>query len=342
MEEEKPIENDIQNASQSEMVSERTKNVETTSEGVLDQMNDEETVCGEESNTDAVSVSDDVNAVDADGTDDFGTESSKSEEKDGTETNNDDTSEDAYLGCFTVGQNPDDEFDIKVGVIPNSEVKPTKEQMKLYNEQEAACSIIKSLDNTDKAIKLKYFSKLLTLTQAGLVGISPETELALDSLERLKEEIVIVEGKTIKNRYMARLGLYAGIGIVVFAILCAVFTYCCACQTLRAISFLGIGTMIGTWVSFGARKFEMKFEELSVIEKDMMEPVIRLVFIFLSAVIFMFFMITGIIEIKVGSLDTKEILNDYRVPLIIGMVCGLVESKIGIKVHKQATTIIGE
>lgn len=340
MGEEKPIEIDTQNANQSEMVSERTKKAETPSEGTLDQMNNEESVCGEESNTDVVSVSDDVNAANSDRTDDSGTESKDSTEI--TEADKGDTSEDSYLGCFTVQQNPDDEFDIKVGVIPNSEVKPTKEQIKLYNEQEAACSIIKSLDNTDTAIKKKYFSKLLTLTQAGLVGISPETELALDSLERLKEEIVIVEGKTIKNRYMARLGLYAGIGIVVFAILCAVFTYCCACQTLRAISFLGIGTMIGTWVSFGARKFEMKFEELSVIEKDMMEPVIRLVFIFLSAVIFLFFMITGIIEIKVGSLDTKEILNDYRVPLIIGVVCGLVESKIGIKVHKKATTIIGE
>ena len=141
---------------------------------------------------------------------------------------------------------------------------------------------------------------------------------------------------------MARLGLYAGVGAILFVVLCVVFSYCFYCQTLRAISFLGIGTMMGTWVSFGARKFEMKFEELSVIEKDMMEPIIRLVFIFLSAVIFLFFMIAGIIELKVGLLSTTEVLSDYRVPLIIGMICGLVESKIGIKVHKQASNIIGD
>ena len=313
------------------------------------QNDSEETICVEESNSDAMNIHEDNTAA-SDGANDLEVESNESENEENaeaieateTDTDSEICSEDEFLGCFTVQQNPDDEFDIKVGIIPNSEIKPTKEQTKLYNEQEAACSIIKSLDNTDTAIKRKYFGKLLTLTQAGLVGKAPETELALDSLERLKDEVVIVEGKRIKNRYMARLGLYAGIGMLFFSILCAVFSCWFICQTLRAISFLGIGTMIGIWVSFGARKFEMKFEELSVIEKDMMEPIIRLVFIFLSAVIFLFFMIAGIIEIKVGLLDTKEVLSDYRVPLIIGMICGLVESKIGIRVHKQATSIIGD
>ena len=246
------------------------------------------------------------------------------------------------VGYYIVRENPDDQFDIKVEINPESGISPTEEQKRLYKEQEIACTIIKSLNSTDKEVKRIYFSKLLSLTQAGLVGKNPKTNLALDAIECLREEIVIIEGKRIKNKYMARLGAYAACGLFILFLLYLLFTYCVFTEIFRAVTLVGMGSMIGAWVSFGARKYEIRFEELAVIEKDMMEPVIRLMFVFVAAIILFFFMISGIIELKIGTLNTINSLKDYRVPLVIGIVCGLVESRVGVRVYKQANNILGE
>ena len=146
MGEENHIDNSTHNtiSNQSEMNSEITENTDTQSIDMAEQINLEEIACVEEVIADEASESDDT----------------ISEEPVGVNGSTDESgeSEDENLGCFTVEENHKVDFDIKVGIIPDSEMKSTKEQTKLFNEQEAACSIIKSVDNTDNAIKRKYFS----------------------------------------------------------------------------------------------------------------------------------------------------------------------------------------
>lgn len=245
-------------------------------------------------------------------------------------------------GYFLVTENPSEPFDINFQINEKADERPTREQMELYSKSERACSVIKSLDQTDESIKWKYFSKLVSLSQAGLVGKASNPVLALDSLERLKEEIVLIEGRRIKNGYMKRLGAYALAGVVIFVVFYLVTMYCVGSSEAAAFALLGIGTMVGTWVSFGARKFEISFEELSAVEKDMMEPLVRLVFIYASTVIAMLFILSGMMEIKIGSLDTANMASDSKVPLAVGAICGLVESRIGVKVFNQANSMVGD
>ena len=103
-----------------------------------------------------------------------------------------------------------------------------------------------------------------------------------------------------------------------------------------------IGALVGTWVSFGARKFEIGFDDLASLEKDKMNPWIRLIYISVAAVIFVLFMDAGLVEIKVGNIDTAAALENMQSAFIIGLVCGLIESKIGVNVYKRAVDIIGE
>ena len=65
------------------------------------------------------------------------------------------------------------------------------------------------VENTDKQTKIKYFDKLLSLSQVGLVANPAQTETAEFALMKLKDEIVLVEGKRIKNHYMKYLGIDA-------------------------------------------------------------------------------------------------------------------------------------
>lgn len=245
-------------------------------------------------------------------------------------------------GYFLVVVNPDEPYDIKFQINEKAKERPTREQMELYSKSERACSVIKSLHQTDEPIKQKYFAKLVSLSQAGLVGKVSNPVLALESLDRLKEEIVLIEGRRIKNGYMKRLGAYALAGVVIFVLFYRATTYCIGNSEASAFALLGIGTMVGTWVSFGARKFEISFEELSAVEKDMMEPLVRLVFIYASTVIVMLFILSGMMEIKIGSLDTANMASDSKVPLAVGAICGLVESRIGVKVFNQANSVVGD
>lgn len=65
--------------------------------------------------------------------------------------------------------------------------------------------------------------------------------------------------------------------------ICFYFTRWIGCISVLCII---IGALTGTWVSFGARKFEIEFEDLASLEKDKMTPVIRLIYIAVASLIF--------------------------------------------------------
>ena len=189
-------------------------------------------------------------------------------------------------GHFLVCENEEEEFDISFQVNSTMDSVIPKDQQELYVKAESACNIIKALENTDKQTKKKYFDKLLSLSQVGLVANPAQTETAEFALMKLKDEIVLVEGKRIKNHYMKYLGIDAliigAIASVVLGI-CFYFTRWIGCISVLCII---IGALTGTWVSFGARKFEIEFEDLASLEKDKMTPVIRLIYIAVASLIF--------------------------------------------------------
>ena len=241
-------------------------------------------------------------------------------------------------GFFIVDKNPDEAFDIKCELHPEKakEAVPT-EQAKLYNEIENTNNVIKSLKNTQNETKQKYFDKLLSLSQAGLVGETAQPDLALNSLTKLREEMVLVEGQRIKNSYMMDLGIKA-VTLSVVAMALAIISIEVSCYNL----FTAFGAFAGTWVSFGARRFNITFEQLSLLEEDMMSPWIRLIYIGVCSSIFLLMLNTKILSISIGTLSTTTIKDSVELQITVGVLCGLVESKIGLNLYKKAITFISD
>ena len=246
-------------------------------------------------------------------------------------------------GFFIVAENKEEPFDIKCELHPTYAKNPLPhDQEDLYIEVEHASNIIKSLHNTSEAMKRKYFKKLLSLAQAGLVGITAQPALAMKSLEKLKAEIVLIEGIRIKNDYMTVLGIK-----VAFLCMIVILVYVLSLQipdvsSYRMYLLALIGAFVGTWISFGARNFHVEFEQLSMIEEDMMSPTIRLLYVGICSVILMLFLNTGTIIINLGEITPMGIKNSSEVQLLIGVLCGLVESKLGIDMYHKATTILSK
>lgn len=244
-------------------------------------------------------------------------------------------------GCFVVSENQSEKFDIKCELRSDVEDMVPEEQSILYAEVENACNVIKALNETAEDVKKKYFDKLLSLAQVGLVperGAQPK--MAMRSLEKLKAEMLLVEGKRIKNQYMRRLGITA---VVLAFIIGVSSTICFEITKMNAFSIIGytwLGAMTGAWVSYGARKFQLTFEDMALIEKDMLEPVIRLIYIGVCALIFELFLSCGIATVTVGNITTSVLSSDIQTQILIGILCGLIESKIGIDIYKKANSVL--
>lgn len=246
------------------------------------------------------------------------------------------------LGYYIVSSNSANEkYDIRCELHPErAKDEVPDEQQKLYIEVENTNNIIKSLINSEDIIKEKYFQKLLSLAQAGLVGETAQPNLALKSLIKLKEEMILIEGQRIKNSYMRKLGLFA-LGISICLI---IIDYIIASLTntshIRMYIITCIGAMLGSWVSFGARKYSISFEQLSLLEDDMMGACIRLFYVGACSIIFVLFLNSGIINITIGKMSTDNMSNSLELQATVGVLCGLIESKLGINIYEKAQSII--
>lgn len=214
------------------------------------------------------------------------------------------------------------------------------EQRKLYTDIEYTSSIIKNLKIPDKNIKLEYFNKLFSLAQVGLTGPTAQPDLAEDALESLKRDILMSQSGRIKNRYMILLGVYALILILVSeGIIQFIFSkkgMYIECQYLNAL----IGAMLGAWVSFGVRKIELNIEELSCIEKDMLNPAIRLIFVGLCSMIFMLFIHSGLFKFSIGDISIESIKESWELQILVGVIAGLMEYKLAIGIYNKANDIV--
>lgn len=244
-------------------------------------------------------------------------------------------------GCFDVQKNPTNRFDILIDVVPEfAEDGIPEEQERLYYEIENTISILKSLHDTSVDTKEKYFDKLKSLAEAGLTTPSAQPVLALGALQALKLEVVTNEGSRIKNSYMLKLGRYA----MYLTVACISLIIIIKCfnlnNSLLKYLYAFIGTMPGAWISFGVRKVDLSFEELSIIENDKVYPFIRLLFIGLSTIILVLFIDVGVMSISFGGFNTDNIGHSTKDVLFLGVVSGLIDFKLATSIFKKATNIM--
>lgn len=66
----------------------------------------------------------------------------------------------------------------------------------------------------------------------------------------------------------------------------------------------------------------------------------KLDYIAVASLIFALLMSVGLIDVKIGNVDISKAFTDIKPALVIGVLCGLVESKIGIQVYNKAVSLL--
>jgi hypothetical protein len=240
-------------------------------------------------------------------------------------------------GAFRVYQDPNNArdifFELQVADVP-------REQLELRDRVAGALSVLRIIV-TDKDRFAEYFRSLLSLAQAGLVGATANPDLSLRALEELKLDVTAREAGRIKNQYMKNLGMWA---LLVFAILLAARIAVHRCLWgngfIENLLVFEMGTMAGVWLSFGTRKPILSFDSLHILEEDRLEPIVRLLFTGLLAMIMALAFHLKVVTVTLGDLTTNQLSSDPWVAGFLGLLSGVGEKALSTKVTKQAAALL--
>jgi hypothetical protein len=240
-------------------------------------------------------------------------------------------------GGFFVSQDTGDPRDIHFQLASDTASIPV-EQHALRDDVEQTLTVLRGVYPDGAPAFASYFRQLLSLAQTGLVGKNAQPELARRALANLKRDVTLREAGRIKNTYMRVLGLRA-LALGAPALVAAyAFHLFASGHPLEAILLtIWGGCMGGCWLSFGARKPTISFEDLQVLEQDRVEPLLRLIFAGLLAETVALLIVTGAVDVKVGVLSASLLTNSYKVAVLVGVLCGLAEQALPSKLLKRAT-----
>lgn len=250
-------------------------------------------------------------------------------------------------GSFNVLFNPDKteiEFERS---LDNKELVPEDQQALVISVQDSLATVKLIYPRQSEQYE-KTFMSLFHIAKIGVEGEGAQPELAVKALTQFKKEIVDRESGKIKNQYLKRLGvrafqfaLPALIIAIVLEIVHAKFGHIrfAGLEYAANIFLVWTGTMIGVWLSFAISRTTIGFEDLAIIEKDRLEPALRLIFTGLLALIFAFLFAKNAIELKLGSLSSHDLVNDSVTAFLIGTILGINEKIIGSSLTKKTASL---
>ncbi len=218
------------------------------------------------------------------------------------------------------------------------------DQLTLKSDVERTQSALLVLYSRDLNKFSEAFAKLLSLTQVGLVGDKASPTVAREALNSLQREILDREGGQVKNGYLRKLGGWAaGLFALLFTLYwISTFAPIGVDPANAALCLLVSGSPIGAWLSFASRKVQMTFFDLSQIEDDRLDPSIRLIFVALLTLTFALLLVSGALNIEVGSFSAKNFLKDPYTALLLGILLGLAEKALPARILDQANAFLAK
>jgi hypothetical protein len=242
-------------------------------------------------------------------------------------------------GAFRVSPNPEDSRDILFSRADGDGQVPA-DQIELRDAIEQTLLVLRTMFPEKDRRFFEYYRPLLSLAQAGLVGDAASPDISQRALMSLRTEITAREGGRIKNQYMKTL-LWRAALLAIPLFLVAVGVRKIAPEALVLSNFFVLvgGSTLGVWVSFGARKTVLRFQELHILEEDRLEPLIRLIFADLLTVIIGLLFGLKAVVVTMGAVGTDQIMTEWPVALLIGMLCGFSEQVLSSTVAKHASNL---
>lgn len=242
--------------------------------------------------------------------------------------------------------------------LPPPQDKPTPEQEELFTQLNKTATVINlvcermkeeskgwwasvSSDVTsERASRIlhEYTDKLCGVAVVGLE--QPHTTIAKVALNELRSEFTAQEAGRIKNRYVRKLGVAAGIFAAIFITAYVAIYYSKWPWGELHSSFLlaAAGAAVGTWISFSVRQVTLSFDDLLLTEDNSLDPTFRVLFVIALTWTACLLFWTGVFNLEIGSLRTSAdaLQKTGAVALLIGILCGLSERALATAISGRA------
>ena len=205
-----------------------------------------------------------------------------------------------------------------------------QEQLDLKERVESSLTVIKKIYEDRPFVRDEYIARLVSLSQAGLVGQTANPKIGHSALNALSDEIVSREAGTIKNSYMRTLGIWClgfGLSALLVRALVDFFPeiFWFRLTPHANVLIVWAGCMASAWVSFATRKTTLQLGDLVHMEEDKVDPPLRLIFVGLLSVAVCVFLLSGLFSVSVGSFSTTSLQSSGLVALTVGIAAGLAE-----------------
>lgn len=243
-------------------------------------------------------------------------------------------------GCFLVYPNEEDNKDIVFSPKGDLEGDIPEEQQELMHAVERTNMILKLIYSDDELTFRRYYNQLLSLARAGLADSNAQPLISKQALINLQNEVLAREGGKVKNIYMKQLGRWSLTFACIAFLVGFIFHNYSILKEYAMYFFMWAGCMGGTWLSFGVRKIDLSFYELHIPESDRMSPVIRLIFMGLTTMLFGLLLSSEIITVSIGEFSSANLSDSVQLSLLFGMLAGLLEKALTINLYKRAFTIL--
>lgn len=138
--------------------------------------------------------------------------------------------------------------------------------------------------------------------------------------------------------YLAFFALWAAGGVALAIV--GLFLARCFASHMMGYGWLLIGTMGGAWFSTAARRWQIAFEDIQEFIDVVYEPVIRVVFVGVLALLLGLFLDVKLLSLKIGSVDLTEFPTNVRLALVLGAITGIGEKVISVQLLERAKMIL--
>jgi hypothetical protein len=253
--------------------------------------------------------------------------------------------------------------------LPGQENLPSPQKQELFNAMATTSSVIsavhhRTLDNVNRkrwwrgsndqakvqktaaANRLldEFMRKLVGIGQVGLEG--PHADLGKLALADLRNQYVSRVAAGIKNNYVRSLGwacfFAAALLLSIHTCIKLEFGFVATdfWQDKKNFFLLTAGSAVGTWLSFSIRRVTLAFEELAVLEEDLLDPILRVLFVMgLTSLVGLLFW-TGAVNLEVGDMKTISFKISGSISLLAGAFCGIAERSLATAISGRAAALV--
>jgi hypothetical protein len=221
----------------------------------------------------------------------------------------------------------------------SKDIYETKNILKLLSSEGWLGPKPKSDDDTYDTYK-EFIKRVKEVADAGCIGPDIETALAADALTQIRADVLRRVGRPVAFRYLHFLALWGLAGALIGAVVEAGASYWTSVESMRHYGLVLVGAMAGAWFGVAVRRWQIAFEELPGFLDMIYEPLIRMVFVAVVALVFALFLDLRVLNITLGSVDLAADFSGGSVEtaLLLGFIAGMSERA----VSKQLTDQVGK